>query len=100
MSIVQTAFLATCRVLYAVARPLIFRSSAQHAHERAVEAMRWLDDRPLLLPLLSAARRLSTQPTPLEVGGVALSNPLILAAGWVKGDGFESEAAALDAAAS
>jgi dihydroorotate dehydrogenase len=100
MSIVQTALLDTYRALYSLARPLIFTVSAQHAHERAVDAMRWLDDRPLLLPLLSATRRLSTQPTPVEVGGVVLPNSLILAAGWVKGDGFASEAAALDAAAS
>jgi dihydroorotate dehydrogenase len=100
MTLVSTLLLNSYETLYSAARPLIFRGSAQHSHERAVEMMRWLDDRPLLVPALPAIRRLSIQRSPIKVGGVALPDPLILAAGWVKGDGFETEQAALDAVAS
>lgn len=83
---------------WTVARPFIFRKSAANAHHDAVEMMRDLDDMPLLLPLLGLIRRSTLDASPVEVGGVVLPHPFILAAGWVKGDGFEGEEVALDSA--
>jgi dihydroorotate dehydrogenase len=76
-------------------RPLIFRSSAQTAHERMMRLLRFADR--WVTPPLGAVHRLAFADFPVSVGGVSLSAPLILAAGLVKGDGFDSEAAALAA---
>ncbi len=59
--------------------------------------LRWLDARASLLPLLGAARSLTQPLTTVQVGGVTLESPVMLAAGLVKGDGFATEQAALDA---
>ena len=93
----RAAFLQLNRALYALARPLIFCFSAQQAHHLTVQWLRWSDGQRWLGPLLDAAHRLAFEAQPATVGGVALPHPLILAAGLVKGDGFDSEAAALDA---
>jgi dihydroorotate dehydrogenase len=98
MNRLRSALLATYRAGYdRLARPWIFRRSAADAHEAAIALVRALDDRPLLLPLLNAIQRTAFDPEPVEVGGVALPHPFILAAGWVKGDGFETEQAAHEA---
>jgi dihydroorotate dehydrogenase len=76
-------------------RPLIFRSSAQTAHERMLRLLRMADRG--FTPLAGAIHRLTFADSPVTVGGVDLPSPLILAAGLVKGDGFESEADALAA---
>jgi dihydroorotate dehydrogenase len=75
-------------------RPLIFRMSAQHAHERMLDLLR-MADYPLPSVLLRSFHKLAFEPIPTTVGGVTLDSPLILAAGLVKGDGFQSEAEAL-----
>jgi dihydroorotate dehydrogenase len=62
-----------------------------------MRALRWADGQAWLQALLGAANRLAFAPGPVEAGGVALQQPLILAAGLVKGDGFETEADALAA---
>lgn len=77
-----------------VARPVIFRSSAQEAHEQMKAWLRRADDWPGMGALTGAAGWLAQVDHPVTVGGVRLSAPLILAAGLVKGDGFESEEAA------
>jgi len=62
--------------------------------------MHWLQraDRLLWLQaLLSFVHRLTFRPLEVTAGGVTLASPLILAAGLVKGEGFASEAAALEA---
>jgi dihydroorotate dehydrogenase len=101
MSLPRRMFLAACQALYErAARPLIFRKSAAWGHARALSLMRRADQNPALLGLLRAAHRLAFQPEPVQVGGAALPLPYILAAGWVKGDGFDSEESALDAARS
>jgi dihydroorotate dehydrogenase len=93
----RAALLRSSDVAYTrLLRPLIFRSSAQTAHERMMRLLRIADRR--FCPPLGAVRRLAFADTPVTVGGVDLPSPLILAAGLVKGDGFDSEAAALDAA--
>ncbi len=78
---------------YRLIRPTLFQRSAGDAHRSAVELLRRLDR----LPLLDAATPLLVPRQPVEVGGVSLPHPLILAAGLVKGDGFAGEAEALDA---
>jgi dihydroorotate dehydrogenase len=76
-------------------RPLIFRSSAQTAHERRIRLLRLLD-RPRG-PGASARCTGWRRTMPVTIGGVTLAAPLILAAGLVKGDGFASEEDALAA---
>jgi dihydroorotate dehydrogenase len=78
-------------------RPLIFRSSAQTAHDRMLRLLRLLDRLHGPGVLLGALHRLASDGTPVTIGGVTLPAPLILAAGLVKGDGFASEEDALAA---
>ncbi|MBN2303273.1 MAG: hypothetical protein JXQ72_02270 [Anaerolineae bacterium] len=97
----RAALLHTNRALYAgLLRPLIFRQSAQDAHERMIRWLRWADSQAWLLPFVGMVRTLAFRSEAVTVGGVTLEAPLILAAGLVKGDGFDSEAAALDAVSS
>ncbi len=80
--------------------PIVRRTDAQTTHHLLIEALRRADDQPAIV---SAARALyaATHPRqPTTVGGVMLPQPLILAAGFVKGDGFVDEGAALEAVAS
>ncbi len=101
MSMPRRMFLAAYSAFFRrVARPLIFRESAMWGHERALVLMRRADRNPILLALLRTAHRLAFEPQPVQIGGAALPLPYILAAGWVKGDGFDSEESALDAARS
>ena len=91
----RSAFLRLNSLAYErLLRPVIFRSSAQAAHERMYRWLRRADAFPWPMDI---ARWLAAKPEPVTCGGVMLNSPLILAAGLVKGDGFESEAAALDA---
>ncbi len=91
--------LATAQAAYErLARPVIFRGAAQAAHEQVLALSRWLDGR-LWSPLLGGVRRLSFAGEAVSVGGVVLPSPLILAAGFVKGQGFASEDEALRAVA-
>lgn len=80
-----------------IARPVIFRKSAVWSHKRALELMRYADQNPALLWLMRFAHRLSFEAQPVQIGGVELPLPYMLAAGWVKGDGFDSEESALEA---
>lgn len=93
----NAALLALHRVLYGAARPLIFRDSAQRAHERAVELMRRLDESEFAISMLRQIHKLAFDCQPVTAGGVSLPFPLMLAAGFVKGDGFSSEDEALAA---
>ena len=76
---------------------LIFKTSAQEAHESVIGMLRFLERFPLTSTVAGGLRRATFTASPTEVGGVRLSHPLILAAGFVKGDGFKSEAEALSA---
>lgn len=82
-----------------LARPLIFRMSAQQAHQQMHAWLRRADGQTWLLPLLGALRGVIQPPVAISVGGTTLESPLILAAGLVKGDGFASEEEALAAVA-
>lgn len=84
--------------LYPLIRPLLFTQSPQQAHHLAMQALRLADDSPFVLAYLrQQSRRIPHEP--VEVGGVILPHPLILAAGFVKGGGFLSERDALDTVA-
>ncbi len=90
-------FLTGYSLLYGAARLLIFRQGAQDAHTRAMGLLRRLDHLRWTQSLLKLAHDWSFDDCPVEVGGVRLPHPLILAAGFVKGEGFASEDEALNA---
>ena len=71
------------------------RKPPEQAHESALRHLRFLDKHPRLLA--AVASRFPKESWPVEAGGVQLDNPLILAAGLVKGDGFTSEEEAMAA---
>ncbi len=90
--------LAIYRWIYVgLIHPLLFRGSAQEGHDRAIQLMRRLDGSRAAVAGMRALHRTVFVQQPVDVGGVRLSYPLIVAAGWVKGDGFQSEEAAVDA---
>ncbi len=93
----RALLLAAYRAGYeGLARPLIFRGDADRAHAQALAWLRRLDAA-LPTAALQAIERTVSAAHPTRAGGVTLPGPLILAAGWVKGDGYASEAEALDA---
>ena len=90
--------LALCRTAYeCVARPFIFTRSAQEAHEGAMRLLSRCDRWGVVCNALGLLGRITTRPQSVAVGGVLLPSPLILAAGFVKGHGFSTEEAALNA---
>ena len=94
------SFLYLYQLLWRGARPLLFRSSPQQAHDQALALWRRLDDSAPGLALLRAMQRAAfatRSEHSLTIGGVHLPQPLILAAGMVKGDGFADEQCALAA---
>ncbi len=91
-------FLAFYRLFSELVLPrLIALTSAQQAHERVINLLAWLDGQTWLHPLLVWMHDLAFVERSLLVGGVKLRHPLILAAGFVKGDGFADEDAASQA---
>ncbi|MBZ0305787.1 MAG: hypothetical protein K8I82_06935, partial [Anaerolineae bacterium] len=79
-------------------RPLIFHFlSPQQAHDSVLNLLRGCDSHEGIQNLLSLAHDYLFQRQPVEAGGVLLDSPLMLAAGFVKGRGFEDEQAALEA---
>ena len=76
---------------YRVARPLIFRSSAQTAHEQALDVLRRFDDFDYAQIIMQAMHRAAFRRQPVRTGTLMLPYPLMLAAGFVKGSGFASE---------
>ena len=94
------SFLRLYQLLWRGTRPLLFRRSPQQAHDQALVLWRMLDSSVPGLALLRAMQRAAFAPESahsLTVGGVHLPQPLILAAGMVKGVGFPDEQRALDA---
>jgi dihydroorotate dehydrogenase len=98
MNTLRRVSLAASSFVYKrLARPVLFRSSAQTAHHRMMRLLSWLDSLPILCRLLGLIHRLFFESQQTEIGGVPLPFPLILAAGMVKGEGFQSEIEALAA---
>ena len=77
---------------------VLFRQTAQESHDKVLRLLRMLDGMPLSTPIASALRHLTFNEKATDVGGLWLSQRLILAAGLVKGDGFADEAEAVRAA--
>ncbi len=95
-------FLRLYQLLWRGTRPLLFGRSPQQAHEQALALWRMLDSSTPGIALLRAMQRAAFATGPahsLTVGGVHLPQPLILAAGMVKGEGFPDEKLALEAVA-
>ena len=93
-------FLRLYQLLWRGTRPLLFRPSPQQAHDQALALWRRLDDSAPGIALLRAMQRAafaSESVSATDVGGVHLPQPLILAAGMVKGEGFPDEQRALAA---
>lgn len=94
----RSFFLQANTVIYqAFIRRLLFRLSAQTAHEQTIRILALCDRFRLLQLPLRLLKRASYDTQPIEVAGVTLDFPLILAAGFVKGHGYETEEAALAA---
>ena len=94
---IRSAFLHTSKAAYQLARPLIFRSSPQDAHEQVMALLSKLDENQSAQALLQVIHNIAFERHPTRVGGVNLPYPFILAAGFVKGLGYETEAAACQA---
>ena len=93
----NAAFLKINERLYELVRPALFRRPAQKSHADIIRLLRWLDSKNRALALLGQIHNAAFSPAPVTVGGVDLPYPLMLAAGFVKGDGFASEGEALAA---
>ncbi len=88
-------FLSLDRLIFErIARPLLFRAPTQQMHEQVLRMQAWLDDHTWTHPLLRWAHDLAFIEQPLTVGGVVLHHPLMLAAGFVKGQ-LEGDAAVI-----
>lgn len=93
----RAALLSITEKAYQIARPFVFRRSAQNAHESALRILSVCDRLPGVPRLLSAVQHTVFEKHAIYAGGVTLPSPLILAAGLVKGFGFADESAAVDA---
>ncbi|MBC8170604.1 MAG: hypothetical protein H7X77_02995 [Anaerolineae bacterium] len=94
-SLMRDALLAVYRLAYRhLVRPLTFTMDAQTAHSRTMDALCYFDEH---TELVETVHRLTFREVPTRSGGVELKSPLMLAAGFVKGAGFTTEAEALAA---
>ena len=93
----SSVFLQATKAIYQLARPLVFRQSAQDAHHRVMDLLARSDNNEALLSAVRVVNNLAFQNAELTVGGVTLPHPFILAAGFVKGLGFADERTALAA---
>lgn len=95
---VQQAVAQLGGALYGMMRPALFRTlDAQQAHERILLLLAALDINAAAIAALQTLNRASLPHQSVTVGGVTLPHPMILAAGFVKGTGFNSEQRALTA---
>lgn len=95
--LLRAALVRTVSLIYTSARPLIFTRPAQDTHENMLALLARLDASDEACNALTWLNRHAFLARPVTVGGVDLPYPLILAAGFVKGHGFESESTALNA---
>ena len=82
------------------AAAVLRRTDAEVAHARTVELMRRADALGSMAGMAGMADRLMRRAVPRQpvtVGGVVLPQPIIVAAGLVKGDGFADERSAVAA---
>ncbi|MEL6148990.1 MAG: hypothetical protein AAFR56_05135 [Chloroflexota bacterium] len=96
----MTALTRLLNIGYQAAFPFINLVDAQLAHAAYIESLRLTDHIGWLADLNTAIRERTLVQEPVRAGGVDLPHPLMLAAGLIKGDGFEAEGEALHAARS
>jgi len=80
-----------------LAKRVIFKVSAQRGHEATITIIRFFEKYGIAIRFAGFLHRIAFKENPTEVGGITLTHPLILAAGFVKGDGFHNEGEALTA---
>jgi len=80
---------------YQLTKPMLFAKSAQEAHEDILRVLSLLDNNTTAQTAIKQLYQSSFKSYPMTIGGVNLPHPFILAAGFVKGHGFETEADAL-----
>lgn len=97
MNLLRRIFLKANSIGYRMARPVIFRQSAQNSHHQLLKLLEQADDSEFLCGAAMALHVLSFSRHSIEIAGVLLNQPFILAAGFVKGHGFTSEDDALHA---
>jgi dihydroorotate dehydrogenase len=76
---------------------ILFKMSAGTAHARLLNLLTFADRVGLLLGIARLLRHLTFKRKEVQIGGITLPFPLMLAAGFVKGHGFADEAQALQA---
>ena len=82
---------------YRGVRNVLFQRPAQAWHERILGTLAAADASPALSEVAKIVHRWSFRQAQSSVGSVLLPHPFILAAGFVKGSGFETEHDALSA---
>ena len=97
MNLLRQLFLKANAIGYRTARPLIFTQSAQDAHNQLLQMLEQADESETLCAIAELLHNLSYARHSIEIGGTLLNHPFILAAGFVKGQGFTTEADALHA---
>lgn len=97
MNLFRKIFLRLNAMGYRLIRPAIFRKSAQETHESLLELLTNADESPFISNAASVVHNWAFAHKEISIGGVQLPHPFILAAGFVKGHGFETEKEALKA---
>lgn len=97
MNELRWLWLKAIAAIYVLIRPLIFRKSAQEAHESLLKLLAIADNNPMLRMIADTVHWLSFPRQKITVGGVTLPHTTILAAGFVKGHGFDDEQNAIQA---
>ncbi|MCL4252324.1 MAG: hypothetical protein KJ043_00925 [Anaerolineae bacterium] len=87
--------LQTSKLAYQFTKPMLFAQSAQDAHEAMLRVLVRLDASSIAQTAIKRLYQTTFKPYPVTIGGVNLPHPFILAAGFVKGYGFENEQDAL-----
>jgi dihydroorotate dehydrogenase len=97
MNIIRHTFAQLNALGYRAMRPLLFRQNAQTAHENALKLLTRTDASDTAVMLARVGRNLSQPTHRISIGGCILKSPFILAAGFVKGHGYNSEDEAVNA---
>lgn len=74
-----------------ILKRFIFRWSAEDAHYTIIQLLKRFDNFSWAIRLASFMHHFTFSEKSVSVGGVQLTHPLILAAGFIKGDGFATE---------
>lgn len=96
-NLIRTMFLQSTNLIYRMIRPVIFMHPPQQSHEEMLAMLGRLDDNSAAQFAFEMVNRVAFSRWPVEIGGVLLPHPFILAAGFVRGYGFNDEEEALEA---